>query len=426
MVSHEIRTPLNAVNGATALLLDTKPLTQEQLELLELLDAGANHVVLIVEGALLLLSRACVSTLLTPRPRRHPPARRAEQRAVSGGHRAADADEQRVGASMVRQRLRLCVYAAPAPADSRCRRVHVRRSMISFQHRLRDKLATITFTRVVAPDVPECILGDSTRLLQVLSNLLSNASKFTPEGGAITLSVDIQRDAPAGVEATEPPPEAWLRFRVQDTGIGLAKEKLQTVFLPFTQAEQSTVRVYGGTGLGLTICRRIATAMGGSLMAHSEGLGTGVTMEFVIPLRSGKKRRSSTVVVDMTALSRAHPCDAAAAPPLPSPDSPVSDGASSPPSAGADAAPQPTTDCVRVLIAEDDRLCQTLMRKLLPKMGFIATLVDNGASAVEEACSCGPDTGTFFCSMTRRQRCCVADSALRVSRPPQRARTTSF
>jgi signal transduction histidine kinase len=62
MVSHEIRTPLNAVNGATALLLDTKPLTQEQLELLELLDAGANHVVLIVEGALLLLtSRACVS-----------------------------------------------------------------------------------------------------------------------------------------------------------------------------------------------------------------------------------------------------------------------------------------------------------------------------------------------------------------------------
>ncbi len=96
--------------------------------------------------------------------------------------------------------------------------------MISFQQRLRDKLATITFTRVIAPDVPETIMGDSTRLLQVLSNLLSNSSKFTPEGGAITLSVDIQRDAPAGLEATEPPPEAaWLRFRVQDTGIGLAK-----------------------------------------------------------------------------------------------------------------------------------------------------------------------------------------------------------
>jgi CheY-like chemotaxis protein len=301
--------------------------------------------------------------------------------------------------------------------------------MISFQHRLRDKLATITFTRAVAPDVPECILGDSTRLLQVLSNLLSNASKFTPEGGAITLSVDIQRDAPAGLEPTEPP-EAWLRFRVQDTGIGLAKEKLQSVFLPFTQAEQSTVRVYGGTGLGLTvrpsrmsactrrlacsrecagaqICRRIAAAMGGSLVAHSEGLGKGVTMEFVIPLRSGKKRRSSTVVVDMSALSRAHPCDAAAAPPLPpqtSPDSPVSDGASSPASASADAAPPAATDCVRVLIAEDDKLCQTLMRKLLPKMGFIATLVDNGASAVEEACSCGHDTGAFFCCAALRRR----------------------
>lgn len=94
--------------------------------------------------------------------------------------------------------------------------------MVSFQHRLRDKLATITFTRIVAADVPDLIMGDATRLLQVLSNLLSNSSKFTPEGGRITLMVDVQRFAPQGLAVAEPP-EAWLRFRVQDTGVGLAK-----------------------------------------------------------------------------------------------------------------------------------------------------------------------------------------------------------
>jgi hypothetical protein len=180
------------------------------------------------------------------------------------------------------------------------------------------------------------------------------------------------------------------------------------------------------------ICRRIAAAMGGSLVAHSDGLGKGVTMEFVIPLRSGIRRRSSVVVVDMTAL-RVQACNAAAAPSscvAPSlsvqtaPESPVSDAASSPASSGgADAAPQHQADCVRVLIAEDDRLCQTLMRKLLPKMGFAATLVDNGASAVEEACRCGPDAGAFFCSPTP---CAAAPlTALCVARLPQRARMTS-
>jgi signal transduction histidine kinase len=98
--------------------------------------------------------------------------------------------------------------------------------MVSFQQRLRDKLATITFTRIIAPDVPDVIMGDATRLLQLLSNLLSNSSKFTPEGGRITLTVDVTRVPPTGLEAealAEPLPEAWLRFRVQDTGVGIAR-----------------------------------------------------------------------------------------------------------------------------------------------------------------------------------------------------------
>jgi hypothetical protein len=102
--------------------------------------------------------------------------------------------------------------------------------MVSFQQRLRDKLATITFTRIIAPDVPEVIMGDATRLLQLLSNLLSNSSKFTPEGGRITLTVDVTHTPPKGLDASAsssaappPPPEAWLRFQVQDTGVGIAK-----------------------------------------------------------------------------------------------------------------------------------------------------------------------------------------------------------
>ncbi len=100
--------------------------------------------------------------------------------------------------------------------------------MVSFQQRLRDKLATITFTRIIAPDVPEVIMGDATRLLQLLSNLLSNSSKFTPEGGRITLTVDVTHTPPKGLDAAAsspaaPLPEAWLRFQVQDTGVGIAK-----------------------------------------------------------------------------------------------------------------------------------------------------------------------------------------------------------
>ena len=159
------------------------------------------------------------------------------------------------------------------------------------------------------------------------------------------------------------------------------------------------MRRFGGTGLGLTICRRLATAMGGCLMVQSDGLGMGATFEFVIPLLRAPRRRSSTaaLVNPETPLHLIVPTPPRVAAAL---DTPDATGSSSD---GSDARPDASPAPVRVLIAEDDRLCQTLMRKLLPKMGFIATLVDNGAAAIDACCELVPATGGASCAA-----CCCA------------------
>lgn len=127
----------------------------------------------------------------------------------------------------------------------------------------------------VAPDVPEEMAGDPVRLNQVLSNLVNNALKFT-EAGHVAVCV---RKLPG-----EPGPgRATVEFAVIDTGIGIAEDKIATVFEAFTQADQSTGRRFGGTGLGLAICRRLVTAMGGSITVTSRE-GEGSRFAFEIPV----------------------------------------------------------------------------------------------------------------------------------------------
>lgn len=125
----------------------------------------------------------------------------------------------------------------------------------------------------VAPDVPTEILGDPVRLNQVLSNLVNNALKFTERGGVLVR-----------VEMPEAGSGA-LRLSVKDSGIGIPADKLATIFDPFTQADQSTSRRYGGTGIGLTICRRLVGAMGGILEVESR-VGEGSTFRFEIPVEA--------------------------------------------------------------------------------------------------------------------------------------------
>jgi signal transduction histidine kinase/CheY-like chemotaxis protein/HPt (histidine-containing phosphotransfer) domain-containing protein len=127
----------------------------------------------------------------------------------------------------------------------------------------------------LSPDVPHRVRGDSTRLRQVLQNLLSNALKFTA-AGEVVISVnasDVKAD------------EQELRFRVADTGIGIPADKQSAIFHPFSQADSSTTRRYGGTGLGLTIISRLLTMMGGRIWLKSE---VGKGSEFFFTVRVGK------------------------------------------------------------------------------------------------------------------------------------------
>jgi len=124
----------------------------------------------------------------------------------------------------------------------------------------------------IAPSVPNDLVGDPTRLQQVLLNLLGNAVKFT-ESGAVTLRV---------IPDANPSVPTALRFTVSDTGIGIPGEKLGQVFERFTQADSSTTRRFGGSGLGLTICRRLVELMGGRIWVESE-VGKGSIFAFAVP-----------------------------------------------------------------------------------------------------------------------------------------------
>jgi two-component system sensor histidine kinase/response regulator len=125
----------------------------------------------------------------------------------------------------------------------------------------------------VAPNVPEWLVGDCGRLRQVLMNLVGNGIKFT-ESGEIVVSAELQGSSEKFAE---------LHFTVRDTGIGIASEKQRLIFAAFTQADASTTRKYGGTGLGLTIVQRLVSMMGGDLQVESE-LGRGSTFHFNVRL----------------------------------------------------------------------------------------------------------------------------------------------
>ena len=139
----------------------------------------------------------------------------------------------------------------------------------------------------IAPEAPRNLIGDPTRLRQVLLNLLGNALKFT-ESGEVALRVTPDADATApGV----------LRFTISDTGIGIPDEKLGAVFERFTQADSSMTRRYGGSGLGLTISKRLVELMGGRISVES-GVGKGSVFSFAVPLELwvGPTRRATVSV----------------------------------------------------------------------------------------------------------------------------------
>ncbi len=123
------------------------------------------------------------------------------------------------------------------------------------------------------PDVPEIVLGDSTRIRQILLNILANAVKFTSSG---EVSIVVSRSPESSSTDN-------ITFTISDTGIGIAPEKLDSIFEPFSQADSSTTRKYGGSGLGLSISRKLAELMGGTITASSTP-GKGSTFMVTLPL----------------------------------------------------------------------------------------------------------------------------------------------
>ncbi len=185
-----------------------------------------------------------------------------------------------------------------------------------------------------AADVPQYILSDVTRLRQILLNLINNAIKFTATG-TVTISCHTAANSAGQHE---------LHFAVADTGIGIAAEDIARLFQPFTQASSSITRQYGGTGLGLTICRRLIELMQGSIWIESE-LGRGATFHFKI----------ATEAIDRL---DALPSVSAAQPPL------------------GKALPR------EILIAEDNHVARELAVAMFDRLGYTPDFVNNGIEAI--------------------------------------------
>ena len=129
----------------------------------------------------------------------------------------------------------------------------------------------LDFSITVSQEIPQCVVGDELRIVQILNNLISNAYKFTSVGG---VHVEVVKTAQTGKRAE-------LFFIVMDSGIGIAKEKQDKLFKSFSQVDMSTTRKYGGTGLGLNICKQLVELMGGNIHVESDK-GKGASFSFHI------------------------------------------------------------------------------------------------------------------------------------------------
>ncbi|MBN2685244.1 MAG: response regulator [Pontiellaceae bacterium] len=195
----------------------------------------------------------------------------------------------------------------------------------------------------IAPEIQEVLVGDPLKIHQILNNLISNALKFTLKG-EITLQVSLLQRMEDG--------RSELQFVVSDTGIGMNDSVQKKVFDPFVQAESSTTRKYGGTGLGLPITRELIRRMGGDISVESRP-NEGTKMCFSIVLEPWDETGE---VLDPTPIQRK-----------------------------SGHAPLPPGKCPKILIAEDSLVNRKILEKLLTREGYTADMVVNGEDAVSAA-----------------------------------------
>ncbi|WP_423382281.1 ATP-binding protein [Burkholderia sp. LMG 32019] len=215
----------------------------------------------------------------------------------------------------------------------------------------------LALTCRIAPDLADGYVGDSTRLRQLVSNLVSNAVKFTKRGG-VTIDVRLAQAGPAGL---------GVEIAVRDTGIGIPEDSLPTLFDVYIQADASIYRRFGGTGLGLPLCRRIVTLMGGELSVDSR-LGEGTTFVVALPLPEAPSGWRDDAPEPGTFAETARGYEAEA----------EFEGREE---AEADAVAD-DEEPLQVLVAEDHPASRALLRDQLDALGYDATIVSNGIEAM--------------------------------------------
>ncbi len=326
MMSHEIRTPINGVLGMTDLLLDTAQ-TQQQRQWTETIRTSSESLLRIINDILDLSKIESGKLEFDERPFSLPDCiARAES-----------------------------VLAPQATARG------------------------IRLVTQIHPETPSQIMGDRTRLQQILVNLLGNAVKFTEVGEAI---VSVSASAlPEDRIATDNQQSCRYRiqFQVQDTGIGIPPDGMHRLFESFSQVDLSTSRRYGGTGLGLAISKRLCEAMGGQMWVESMGTCAGNPPENwqVQPFSSESEFPGSTFYFTIVTLA----CPQAQiekSPPLDRSETfnPV------PPRAVVGQSSPPKLP-LRILLAEDNPVNQEVAMRTLEKIGYRADLVQNGIEALE-------------------------------------------